>query len=139
MQIEARRNPSHHDLHDVIVSVLAVDQVDQVDQVDRRFPSEEPCLLEKQPKLRFGGSRESDPFKSSQDKLNSIVTRQLGAEPMNDTLDYIRIQTQRMYIRRQRVGFWQKAVLSLLLLSVLGFVFYFFLASDRSIELSSFF
>ena len=76
---------------------------------------------------------------AKRDAPNVVTNRKLKPEISNETLDYVRIQVVRMYVQRKLLGFWFRAALSTLLLSVLGVVCYCFLKTLPAIELSRFF
>jgi hypothetical protein len=135
LQNESRFTPLHHDLQDVIVNVLANDQV------ERFLPKPQP--LRPAPLLHHlpvNGPRVSIAKAELEDASHQVVqgSDKSQIEPMHAAFDHVRVQVQRMYVHRQRIGFWCRAALSMVLLSVLGFVCYYVIAHSAQLEISHF-
>jgi len=133
MQRESGFASTHHDLQDVVVNVLAADQVERFsprsEQQRPKMPSQQ--TLASAPRVSLA--------RAKREALSVVAQRRQSVEPMNETLDHVRVQVQRMYVHRQRMGFWFRAALSMVLLSVLGFVFYYLVANTSQVEMSNFF
>ncbi len=137
-QTESRLISTHHDLQDVIVNVLAADQVER----SSPLPVKPNSLIAVPESLPQQAQRNTPIVRLPNAKRKTLCTiaqPHLYFEPMHETVDHVRVQVQRMYVHRQRNGFWIRAALSMLLLSVLGFVFYYLMSNSPSVELSNFF
>ncbi len=141
LQRESRFTPTHHNLQEIVVNVLAADQVERIPE-KRRMPDQRGQAA---PLLKGRSQLTSDRLTAfSQPKTNLeasrlVTLRDVNVEPLNKTLDRVRVQVQKMYVSRKRFGFWLRATLSFALLSVLGIVFYCVVSSSSEVELSSFF
>jgi hypothetical protein len=161
---ESRLTPTHHDLQDVIVNVLATDQVERFtpkSPSSRSYASRPQAALYQSaipepsphasvaPRVSVAPSTSVAPRASVAPRVSIASTKQetqscpplqsKGIEPMHATYDHVRVQIQRMYVHRQRIGFCLRAALSMVLLFVLGFVCYYLIANTSRIELSHFF